>query len=1056
MLTGTEIMYEYTECLIDPVYAICTYLKTFDKTQEGFVPFKLFPKQIQIVESYKKYRFTMITKPRQAGVSTTSAAYAATKAVFADPNNPEAILIIANKQEMAFEFLDKIKDFVSQYPRWVWGDEYYGTDEKEGKSIYLVESKKELKLPNGSRIKAVATSKDALRGFTPTWLIMDEAAFIDDGAIVFGAALTALGCLKKDSLILTEDGLITMDELVKEKDEVGFTDLIKPHRVCNKDGDITEATKTFVSDYGETFRIKTKLGIELEGSWKHPILINNNGNEQWVKMSDLNVGDKPIIQYNQNYFGKSGFFNPNFKKSGNNKDVTIPINLEDNLDFTYLLGLFVAEGNFCSRGINITNVDPHIQSFLLNDTAKLGGAFKQVDNRHFQFHSTELVNWFDQFGLKKRNAKDKEIPLSLLKMPKNVIKSFLQGMFDGDGMSTIKDIKYSSTSKKLIDTLQVLLLNFGIISHVKKEIQKTSKSSIVSNKNHICEIYNLKIYSNYAIKFYNEIGFRLNRKQDNCTFLKNKINNSRYVNISKETLNKVLKDNNTPKYKVKFLDRFWTSKYERLTYHSLYKLLDLFPNDDDLCNLLKQVNHNESFYVDEILSITTSEDYTYDLHVPKTNSFISNGIVSHNTGGRATLISTPNGMDALYHKTYEQSKKGKNDFHIIEMKWYQDPRYTTNQQTKVRDLIWIHEEDDNDVIEELKYLNYGDSEESVLEIYTHYENMVNKGYKPSSSWYREMCRGMNNDKKMIAQELDVSFIGSGGNVIDDKYIIIQERLNVCEPLYTAGDKDEIWIWEEPIEGHEYILIADVARGDGGDNSTIVVIDFTTMTQVMEYEGQLQPDLLGTLVDEYARIYDSLVVVDVTGGWGVGTITQCQYLGTPNLYYDETSAKPLERVTNKTPKEGNIGKYPGFNCTAGRRAPIIRNLEKMIRLNAVKVRSKRMVSEMRTFVFKNGRADHMDGYHDDLLMPLAYGLWVMETSFKKLKEAKAKTKAMLAGWIRNDGRVVNDNDDLKRNGFISKNDRKKKVTSKKPNFNSQVSKNMQDPKGNYMWLFSGSK
>tara|TARA_R110000796_G_scaffold742_1_gene2760 strand:- start:8041 stop:9897 length:1857 start_codon:yes stop_codon:yes gene_type:complete len=618
MLTGTEIMYEYTECLIDPVYAICTYLKTFDKTQEGFVPFKLFPKQIQIVEAYKKYRFTMITKPRQAGVSTTSAAYAATKAVFADPNNPEAILIIANKQEMAFEFLDKIKDFVSQYPRWVWGDEYYGTDEKEGKSIYLVESKKELKLPNGSRIKAVATSKDALRGFTPTWLIMDEAAFIDDGAIVFGAALTALG-----------------------------------------------------------------------------------------------------------------------------------------------------------------------------------------------------------------------------------------------------------------------------------------------------------------------------------------------------------------------------------------------------------------------------------------------------TGGRATLISTPNGMDALYHKTYEQSKKGKNDFHIIEMKWYQDPRYTTNQQTKVRDLIWIHEEDDNDVIEELKYLNYGDSEESVLEIYTHYENMVNKGYKPSSSWYREMCRGMNNDKKMIAQELDVSFIGSGGNVIDDKYIIMQERLNVCEPLYTAGDKDEIWIWEEPIEGHEYILIADVARGDGGDNSTIVVIDFTTMTQVMEYEGQLQPDLLGTLVDEYARIYEALVVVDVTGGWGVGTITQCQYLGTPNLYYDETSAKPLEKVTNKSPKEGNIGKYPGFNCTAGRRAPIVRNLEKMIRLNAIKVRSKRMISEMRTFVFKNGRADHMDGYHDDLLMPLAYGLWVMETSFKKLKEAKAKTKAMLAGWIRNDGRVIND-DDLKRNGFVSKNDRKKKVTSKKPNFTSQVSKNMQDPKGNYMWLFSGSK
>ena len=129
--------------------------------------------------------------------------------------------------------------------------------------------------------------------------------------------------------------------------------------------------------------------------------------------------------------------------------------------------------NFTSRGITITNVDEQITNFLINDVAKLGNGFKKVDDRHHMFHSTELVEWFDKFGLKKHNARDKEIPLSILKMPKEVIVNFLQGMFDGDGMSTIKDIKYSSTSKKLIKTLQTLLLNFGIISHIKKEIQKT-------------------------------------------------------------------------------------------------------------------------------------------------------------------------------------------------------------------------------------------------------------------------------------------------------------------------------------------------------------------------------------------------------------------------------------------------------------------------------------------------------------------------------------------------------------------------------------------------------
>jgi intein/homing endonuclease len=45
---------------------------------------------------------------------------------------------------------------------------------------------------------------------------------------------------------------------------------------------------------------KTKLGIELEGSWKHPVLIKRNGEEIWSKMDELIIGDKPIINYGQN------------------------------------------------------------------------------------------------------------------------------------------------------------------------------------------------------------------------------------------------------------------------------------------------------------------------------------------------------------------------------------------------------------------------------------------------------------------------------------------------------------------------------------------------------------------------------------------------------------------------------------------------------------------------------------------------------------------------------------------------------------------------------------
>ncbi|CAM6000063.1 unnamed protein product, partial [Sphagnum balticum] len=201
---------EYAKCLASPVYAIETYLETFDKTQEGFVPFKLFPRQKEIIYAYESHKHNLVTKPRQAGVSTTTAAYMAIKLALADKDNPENVLIIANKQALAFEFLAKIKDFLGQLPRWLWGPDYYGNPKNDKKSIFTIDSKQEIKLPNGGRVKAVATSKDALRGFTPTYLIMDEAAYIDNGAEVFGAAFTALGTGGRAILISTPRG---MDEL---------------------------------------------------------------------------------------------------------------------------------------------------------------------------------------------------------------------------------------------------------------------------------------------------------------------------------------------------------------------------------------------------------------------------------------------------------------------------------------------------------------------------------------------------------------------------------------------------------------------------------------------------------------------------------------------------------------------------------------------------------------------------------------------------------------------------------------------------------------------------
>ena len=322
-----------------------------------------------------------------------------------------------------------------------------------------------------------------------------------------------------------------------------------------------------------------------------------------------------------------------------------------------------------------------------------------------------------------------------------------------------------------------------------------------------------------------------------------------------------------------------------------------------------------------------------------------------------------------------------------------------------------------------------------------FDRMVKDGYKPTSTWYVDSCKLMNNDKKRIAQELDVSFMGSGGNVIDDEWIEYQKTHNVREPKYVDktyfdGNNGLIWIWKEPIEGHQYIMSGDVSRGDGSDSSVFEIIDFTTMEQVAEYQGKIQPDLFAEILNKYGLLYKAYLIIDNIG-IGNTTVSRMLELKYPNLHYDEIGDK----------------KTPGFNIN-GVRLNLIANLEIAIRTNTIKIRSTRVINEMRTFIYKNGRPDHMDGYHDDTLLAIGMGLWVLEYSFKKLEKIQKQAKVMLANWLV--GTQTQEQLDIERGtGFVSKENRNKAATPK-PNFHPIVSKNMQDPTGQYMWLFSGMK
>ena len=194
-MTKEQLIIEVTKCMRNTPYALRTYLQTYDNTVSKYVPLDLFPDQISLIEDYDAYNENIALKYRQAGVSTVTAAWASKKLVFAKKQKPEKILIIANKLDTSVEMANKIRGFTEQWPAWV------GVGFSQEKN-----SQRHFKLTNDCEVKAVATSKDALRGYTPTILIFDEAAFIEADNDFWSACMASLSTGGKVIVVSTPNG----------------------------------------------------------------------------------------------------------------------------------------------------------------------------------------------------------------------------------------------------------------------------------------------------------------------------------------------------------------------------------------------------------------------------------------------------------------------------------------------------------------------------------------------------------------------------------------------------------------------------------------------------------------------------------------------------------------------------------------------------------------------------------------------------------------------------------------------------------------------------------
>jgi hypothetical protein len=389
----------------------------------------------------------------------------------------------------------------------------------------------------------------------------------------------------------------------------------------------------------------------------------------------------------------------------------------------------------------------------------------------------------------------------------------------------------------------------------------------------------------------------------------------------------------------------------------------------------------------EVKAVATSADalrgYTPTILVFDEAAYIEAGddfwaasMASLSTGGKIILISTPNGYDQIYYGVYDQAIRGVNDFHITDLRWFKDPRYT-------KDLRWVKCQDICHYM--LNREQYNDDEVVMYDFdIEKYQQYHEQGYKPFSSWFESMSKKFKYDRRKIAQELECDFLGSGDGVIPGE---IQENIakNMIRQPKEKYMQGTFWQWKEPVDGHRYIMGVDVSRGDSEDFSSINIVDFDDREQVVEYIGKIPPDDLASIAYKWGVLYDAFIVIDITGGMGIATSRKLQEMNYKNLYIDGINTQNIWDYNKKV-----MEKIQGLNFN-NKRTQIV-----AVR-KGFAVRSTRLLNELNTFVYINGRPDHMKGSHDDSIMSLSMALYAGDICFNQLQRNDSKNKAMLESW-----------------------------------------------------------
>ena len=291
--------------------------------------------------------------------------------------------------------------------------------------------------------------------------------------------------------------------------------------------------------------------------------------------------------------------------------------------------------------------------------------------------------------------------------------------------------------------------------------------------------------------------------------------------------------------------------------------------------------------------------------------------ISSGKSTKVIIISTPKGMN-MFYKLWHDAELKRNEYVTTEVHWSEVPG---------RDALW--------------------REQTIA----------------------------NTSEEQFNQEFECEFLGSVNTLITSTKLKI---MTYEDPLSSNAGLD---IYEEPVEGNQYVMTVDVARGLTKDYSAFLVFDTTTIPYriVAKYRNNvIKPMLFPNVIHQVATSYNHAYIMAEVNDIGGQVADILQY----DLEYDNLLMCAMRGRAGQVVGQGFSGSKTqlGVKMSTTVKKTGCSNMKTLIETDKLIFQDYDIISELTTFIQKGQAWEAEEGCNDDLAMCIVIFSWLATSDY----------------------------------------------------------------------------